>query len=86
MENKLIILVKKLQANMNKTQNNLPKEVKMKKDYVPPKIEVIRIESECGIAANSAPVSPAATSGNTNSVSTDWNGNDDTTINTGFPN
>ncbi|WP_337084496.1 hypothetical protein [Elizabethkingia anophelis] len=58
----------------------------VRKVYIPPVIEVILVEIECGIAANSAPVSPGSTNGNTNSVQTDWNGdgNDNTNIETPF--
>ena len=60
------------------------KEVKEKRDYYPPVISVTVVEMEYGIAAGSAAVSPASVSGNTDAVSTEWNGNDDTTIDTGF--
>ncbi|MCT4074892.1 hypothetical protein HZP85_19740 [Elizabethkingia anophelis] len=59
-------------------------EIPEKKNYVCPTLDVMFVEMECGIAANSAPVSPVTVGGNTNQVPTDWNGNDDTTINTGF--
>ncbi|WP_262924870.1 hypothetical protein [Elizabethkingia anophelis] len=39
---------------------------------------------ECGIAANSAPSSPVTVNGNTEEVPTDWNGNDDTSVNVPF--
>ena len=42
------------------------------------------VEMECGIAANSAAVSPVTVGGETDQVQTDWNGNDDTTINASF--
>ncbi|MDX8571850.1 hypothetical protein OZ666_09160 [Elizabethkingia sp. HX QKY] len=59
-------------------------EVKKKKDYYPPIIDVIIIEMECGIAANSAAVSPVTVGGNTGQVQTDWNGSDDTVIHTEY--
>ncbi|WP_336667801.1 hypothetical protein [Elizabethkingia anophelis] len=55
-----------------------------KKDYIPPKLEVEIVEMECGMAANSAAVSPQTVNGNTDEAQTDWNGNDDTTIDTPF--
>lgn len=54
---------------------------KKKKKYIPPIVEVVFVEMECGVAANSAAVSPATVGGNTAQVNTDWNGNDDTTLN-----
>ncbi|MCL1670974.1 hypothetical protein [Elizabethkingia ursingii] len=59
-------------------------EIKEKKDYYPPVIEVTIIEMECGIAANSAAVSPVTVDGNADQVQTDWNGNDDTIIHTEY--
>ena len=59
-------------------------EVKKKKDYCPPAIETSIIEMECGIAANSAAVSPVTIGGNVDQVQTDWNGNDDTIIHTEY--
>ncbi|WP_407512144.1 hypothetical protein [Elizabethkingia miricola] len=55
-----------------------------KKDYSAPTLNTILIEMECGIAANSAAVSPGTVGGNTDPVSTEWGGNDDTTIDTPF--
>ncbi|WP_407500531.1 hypothetical protein [Elizabethkingia anophelis] len=72
---------------MRKNQNTHEKlllEVKEKKNYVSPILDTTVVEMECGIAANSAAVSPATVGGNTDQVQTDWNGNDDTTIDTLF--
>ncbi|HFK5508119.1 hypothetical protein CMU66_04165 [Elizabethkingia anophelis] len=54
-----------------------------KKAYISPKLNVEIIMMECGIAANSSLVSPGTTNGIADAVHTDWEGNDDTTINTG---
>ncbi|AQX05136.1 hypothetical protein BAX97_16080 [Elizabethkingia meningoseptica] len=63
-----------------KKEKTLDEKTINKKNYLSPKIEVIFVEMECGIAANSAAVSPGTVNGNTDQVQTDWNGNDDTTI------
>lgn len=55
-----------------------------KKDYSAPTLNTILIEMECGIAANSAAVSPVTVGGNIDEIQTDWNGNDDTTISSPF--
>ncbi|WP_407500773.1 hypothetical protein [Elizabethkingia anophelis] len=55
-----------------------------KRKYISPTLEVMIVEMECGIAANSAAVSPATLNGNTDQIQTDWNGNDDTIIDTPF--
>lgn len=55
-----------------------------KKSYQAPSVSVIHIEMEQGIAAGSASVTPAVVNGNTDSVSTDWDGSDTTTIDTPF--
>ncbi|MCL1668180.1 hypothetical protein M2T82_08920 [Elizabethkingia ursingii] len=55
-----------------------------KKKYVSPEIAIIRIEMESGIAAASASVTPVTVNGASDQVPTDWEGTDDTTINTGF--
>ena len=55
-----------------------------KKSYVAPTIDILLVEMECGIAANSAAVSPVTVGGNTDQIQTDWGGSDDTTIETPF--
>ena len=62
-----------------KTQQELQIEVRGRRDYIPPLLETMVIEMECGIAANSAAVVP-----DQNPTDTDWNGSDDTTIDTPF--
>ena len=62
-----------------KTQKELQIEARERRDYIPPLLETIAIEMECGIAANSAAVVP-----DQSSTDTDWNGSDDTTIDTPF--
>lgn len=47
------------------------------KVYIRPELEVIFVEMECGIAANSAAVVPPTGNGE---INTDWEGEDDTTI------
>lgn len=72
---------------MEKKQNTHTEffaENRGKKKYISPMLDVMIVEMECGIAANSAAVYPATVDGNTDQVQTDWNGNDDTTINTSF--
>ncbi|MET7038276.1 hypothetical protein [Elizabethkingia miricola] len=69
---------------MKKNNEDFLTKIKEKKDYFPPSLEVIIVEMECGIAANSASVSPVTVNGDVDQISTDWNGNDDTTITTGF--
>ncbi|OPC52985.1 hypothetical protein BAY06_02385 [Elizabethkingia anophelis] len=59
-------------------------ENREKRKYISPTLDVMIVEMECGVAANSAAVSPATVGGNTDQVQTDWNGNDDTTINAPF--
>ena len=65
---------------MEKTQKDFPLIIREKKSYLSPTLDVMNVEMECGIAANSAPVYP----GNTNQVQTDWEGEDNTTINVPF--
>ncbi|WP_337085053.1 hypothetical protein [Elizabethkingia anophelis] len=65
--------------NKQKTQGGLRVEVKERRNYIPPLLEIIAIEMECGIAAASAAVVP-----DQNPTDTDWNGSDDTTIDTPF--
>ncbi|AJW65252.1 hypothetical protein VO54_03827 [Elizabethkingia miricola] len=67
-----------------KTQKEFHLETREKKNYLPPTLDVMIVEMECGIAANSAAVSPPTVGGNTDQVQTDWNGNDDTTISKPF--
>ncbi|MCL1671529.1 hypothetical protein [Elizabethkingia ursingii] len=67
-----------------KTQEEFFKQNQEKRNYAPPSLDVIIVEMECGIAANSSAVSPVTVNGNTDQVQTDWNGNDDTTINAPF--
>lgn len=72
---------------MKKKQNTHTEffaENREKRKYISPTLEVMIVEMECGIAANSAAVSPATLNGNTDQIQTDWNGNDDTTINEPF--
>jgi len=66
------------------TQVEIHEENREKRKYISPTLDVMIVEMECGIAANSAAVSPAAVGGNTDQVKTDWNGNDDTTIDAVF--
>lgn len=68
----------------NKTQHASLEAISNKKDYFPPTLELTIVEMECGLAANSGPVSPLTVGGNAAEVPTDWNGNDDTTITTPF--
>ncbi|WP_278554133.1 hypothetical protein [Elizabethkingia bruuniana] len=60
------------------------KKAEEKKDYSAPTLNTILVEMECGIAANSTAVSPGTVGGNTDQVQTEWEGNDDTIINTGY--
>ncbi|MCT3664256.1 hypothetical protein HZR00_17305 [Elizabethkingia anophelis] len=63
----------------------LLKDLKSKKEYLSPKLEIIYIELEQGIAAGSASVKVGVdVDGNVNAVDTDWGGSDDTTIDTPF--
>lgn len=55
-----------------------------KKQYTPPSVSVMRIEMECGIAVNSAAVSPVTIGGKADQVQTDWTVNDESTINAPF--
>ncbi|WP_395763001.1 hypothetical protein ACH34F_04520 [Elizabethkingia anophelis] len=66
------------------TQVEIHEENREKRKYISPTLDVMIVEMECGIAANSAAVSPATVGGNTDQVQTDWGGNDDTTIETPF--
>ncbi|HFK5508255.1 MULTISPECIES: hypothetical protein [Elizabethkingia] len=52
--------------------------------YKTPEVEVTLVEIEQGIAAGSASAMPNTTNGNTNAIQTNWNGNDDTSIDTPF--
>ncbi|HCD9236746.1 TPA: hypothetical protein NEG48_003794 [Elizabethkingia anophelis] len=54
------------------------------KNYLPPTINVTIVLMEYGIAAGSASVSPVAVGGNVDQIQTEWNGNDNTTIDTPF--
>ncbi|MCL1674548.1 hypothetical protein [Elizabethkingia meningoseptica] len=65
-------------------QSKFPADMQDRKNYVAPRIDLAFVEMECGIAANSAAVSPVTVGGNTDQVQTDWGGNDDTTIETPF--
>lgn len=65
-------------------KKNEEKNENSKREYIPPVMEVITIEIECGIAANSVAVTPVTTGGNTDPVATDWNGNDTPSINAPF--
>ncbi|PUB30784.1 hypothetical protein C8J95_105102 [Elizabethkingia sp. YR214] len=69
---------------MKKTKNQEPFEVLTKKVYVPPIVEVQKIEMEQGFAASSAAVEPVAVSGNTSAVSTDFVGEDNTVFDSSF--
>ena len=61
------------------------KDLKSKKEYLSPKLEIIYIELEQGIAAGSASVNVGVdVNGNVNAVDTDWGGSDDTVIDTPF--
>ncbi|HAY3542657.1 TPA: hypothetical protein JRX92_000991 [Elizabethkingia anophelis] len=61
------------------------KDLKSKKEYLSPKLEIIYIELEQGIAAGSASVNVGVdVDGKVNAVDTDWGGTDDTVINTPF--
>ncbi|HFK5570243.1 hypothetical protein BAX97_11935 [Elizabethkingia meningoseptica] len=66
------------------TQVEIHEENREKRKYISPTLDVMIVEMECGIAANSAAVSPLTIGGNTDQVQTDWNGNDDTTIHTEY--
>ncbi|HFK5585712.1 hypothetical protein AB2S31_14195 [Elizabethkingia anophelis] len=59
-------------------------KVEEKKDYCPPVIEVTIIEMECGIAANSAAISPVTVGGTVDLVPTDWSESDNTVIHTEY--
>ncbi|HIC8645904.1 hypothetical protein [Elizabethkingia meningoseptica] len=56
----------------------------LRKEYVCPTIEVTFVEMECGLAINSAPVSPVRINGNVAQVPTEWAGNDGDEIHTPF--
>ena len=56
----------------------------IKKDYTPPKLEVLFVEMEQGITVESAAVLPVIIGGNTDSVATDWEGSTDTSIDSPF--
>lgn len=66
------------------TQVEIHEENREKRKYISPTLDVMIVEMECGIAANSAAVSPLTIGGNTDQVQTHWNGNDDTTIHTEY--
>ncbi|QQM27381.1 hypothetical protein [Elizabethkingia sp. M8] len=66
------------------TQVEIHEENREKRKYISPTLDVMIVEMECGIAANSAAVSPVTVGGKTDQVQTDWNGNDDTTISASF--
>ncbi|MDV3928442.1 hypothetical protein [Elizabethkingia anophelis] len=68
----------------NVVTNKVMSKDQEKKRYLRPTVDVIIVEMECGIAANSAPSSPVTVNGNTEEVPTDWNGNDDTSVNVPF--
>ena len=57
-----------------------------KREYTPPVMEVVFLEMEQGIAAGSvsASVTPGTTNGNVDPVKTDWEGSDNTTVDTPF--
>ncbi|PUB29372.1 hypothetical protein C8J95_10623 [Elizabethkingia sp. YR214] len=55
-----------------------------KRKYIPPTLDVLIVEMECGIASNSAAVSPVTVAGNTDQIQTDWGNNNDTPIETPF--
>ncbi|MVW83003.1 hypothetical protein FCL51_10780 [Elizabethkingia anophelis] len=55
------------------------KQVDNKREYIPPKIEVVTIAMEYGIAASSVAVTPVTTNGSTDPIPTDWSGSGDTT-------
>lgn len=63
-------------------KNDLPDKPKRK--YMPPVLEVLYLEMEQGIAANSAAVAPGTTNGNVDPVKTDWEGTSDTTVDAPF--
>ncbi|MCL1690171.1 hypothetical protein CMU59_18405 [Elizabethkingia anophelis] len=67
-----------------KTEVRFSLENQEKRKYISPILDVMIVEMECGIAANSAGVSPITVNGNTDEVQTDWNGNDDATIDVPF--
>lgn len=73
-----------MKKNKQDTQTEFLDENQEKKNYVAPTTDILHVEMECGIAANSAAVSPVTVGGNTDQVQTDWGGNDDTTIETPF--
>ncbi|MCP1252404.1 hypothetical protein NK212_11130 [Elizabethkingia sp. S0634] len=68
----------------NNTHTEFLKENQEKKDYISPTLDIMIVEMECGIAANSAATSPVTVGGNTDQVQTDWNGNDDSTVGAPF--
>ncbi|HFK5529507.1 TPA: hypothetical protein ACGZ99_003590 [Elizabethkingia anophelis] len=55
-----------------------------KKEYTPPVMEVLFLEMEQGIAANSAATTPGTTNGNVDPVKTEWDGTSDTTVDAPF--
>ncbi|MYY27395.1 hypothetical protein [Elizabethkingia anophelis] len=59
-------------------------EAQEKKTYIPPKLEVIFVEFECGIAASSVFISPTSVDGNTDQIQTDWAISDTEIIETPF--
>ncbi|MDV2443849.1 hypothetical protein CMV00_08580 [Elizabethkingia anophelis] len=52
--------------------------------YLAARVFIEQIIMEEGIASGSAGVTPGVTNGNTDAVSTDWNGSDTTTVDTPF--
>lgn len=68
----------------NNTHTEFLDENWEKRKYISPTLDVMIVEMECGIAANSAAVSPLTIGGNIDQVQTDWNGNDDTTMHTEY--
>jgi len=68
----------------NKTHTEFLDENWEKRKYISPTLDVMIVEMECGIAANSTAVSPVTVDGNTDQVQTGWGGDDDTTINAPF--
>lgn len=67
-----------------KTHKKFLEENQKKKKYFSPTLDIILVGMECGIAANSAAVSPVTVAGSTDQVQTDWKGNDDTVVESPF--
>lgn len=55
-----------------------------KREYIVPIIKVEIVELEQGICAGSASVTPGMTGGNVDPIATDWEDNDDTSIDSPF--